>query len=178
VAPNDEDVVKGATMIVEKELNFSQLVLDSAKENFETMIFMSIEEVADPGEPIDGPLLMGTLTFCQALEGSFSMTCSEECARAMALSMLGMDPSEELSDEELHDAMGEVTNLIMESVKKNMQGHINDLSVSMPLVVCGEMPGNNLGEGAEKVSVFLSIQDEYLAELTLSYRHNVNHQIT
>lgn len=161
-------------MILEKEIEFAQLVLESARENFETMIFMAIEEVTEPGLSIKGASLMGTITFKEALEGCFSIACSKDCARAIALNMLGMDPSEELSDEEVSDAMGEVTNLIMGSIRKNLHEYIDDLVVSVPLVVSGKMLSNNLGEGSEKVMVHLNIEDEHLAELTMSYRNNIN----
>ena len=162
-------------MILEKEVDFAQIVLESARENFETMIFMPIEEVTEPGQSIAGNALMGTITFKQALEGCFSIACSKECALAIALNMLGMAPSEELSDEEVRDAMGEVTHLIMGSIKSNLHEYTKDLVVSAPLVVSGQTLGNNLGDGAEKVMVYVSIEDEHLAELTMSYRHNVNH---
>ncbi len=161
-------------MILEKELSFSRLLLESARENFETMIFMGVQEVDQPDQSIEGDVLMGTITFKEALEGSFSIACSNNCARAIALNMLGMDPSEELSHEEVCDAIGEVTNLIMGSIKKNLRGHINDLTLSVPWVTSGKTLDNNLGEGSQKVSVFLNIEDEHLAELTLSYRNNVN----
>ncbi len=162
-------------MILEKEVDFAQILLESARQNFETMIFMPIEEVTEPGQSIDGEALMGTITFKQALEGCFSIACSTECARSIALNMLGMEPSEELSDEEVCDAMGEVTNLIMGSIKCNLHEYIKDLVVSVPLVVSGQTLGNNIGDGAEKVMVYVRIEDEHLAELTMSYRNNVNH---
>lgn len=166
--------VKGAIMILEKEICFTKLVLDSARENFETMIFMEIEDISAPGLAVEGSALMGTITFKEQLEGCFSIACSLECAHAIALNMLGMDPSEELSKEEVSDAIGEVTNLIMGSIKKNLHGYIADLAVSVPLVVSGQTLDNNLGEGSHKITVFLSIDDKYLAELTMSYRNNLN----
>jgi chemotaxis protein CheX len=160
-------------MILEKEIEFTQLLISSARENFETMIFMGLEEATEPGLSIQGSSLMGTITFRESLEGCFSITCSTDCARMIALNMLGMDPSEELSLEEISDAIGEVTNLIMGSIKKNLNDYVDNLEVSIPLVVSGHILNNNLGEGAQKVTVFVNI-DEYLAELTMSYRNNVN----
>ena len=161
-------------MILEKEVDFAQIVLESARESFETMIFMPIEEVTEPGQSITGEALMGTITFKQALEGCFSIACSKECALAIALNMLGMAPSEELSDEEVCDAMGEVTHLIMGSIRRNLHEYTEDLIVSAPLVVSGQTLENNLGDGSEKVMVYVSIEDEHLAELTMSYRNNIN----
>ena len=164
-------------MMLEKEVNFAQIVLESARENFETMVFMAIEEVTEPGQSIKGASLMGTVTFKQALEGCFSIACSKDCAHAIALNMLGMDPSEELSDEEVCDALGEVTDLIMGSIKKNLHEYIDDLIVSAPRVVSGKTLNHNTDEAFEQVIVHLNIEDEYWAQLTMSYRDNVNCQM-
>jgi chemotaxis protein CheX len=164
-------------MILEKKVDFAQIVLESARENFETVIFMAIEEVAEPGQSIDGASLMGTITFKQALEGCFSIACSKDCAHAIALNMLGMDPSEELSDEEVCDAMGEVTDMIMGSIRKNLREYIDDLIVSAPMVVSGKTLNHNTDEACKQVVVHLKIEDEYFAQLTMSYCDNVNCQM-
>ena len=62
----------------------------------------------------------------------------------------------------------------MGSIKSNLHEYIEDLIVSVPLVVSGQTLGNNLGDGSEKVMVYVSIEDEHLAELTKSCRNNVN----
>lgn len=161
-------------MILEKEIDFTQLMLDSARENFETMIFMDIDEVKEPHQSIEGSSLMGVITFQTALEGSFSIACSRDCAGVIASNMLGMDPCEELSHQEVRDAMGEVTNMIMGSIKKNLRAYVDDLVVSIPMVVSGQTLDSALGDGSQKVTVLVTIDDEYLAELTMSYRNNIN----
>ena len=42
------------------------------------------------------------------------------------------------------------------------------------MVVSGQTLDSALGDGSQKVTVLVTIDDEYLAELTMSYRNNIN----
>jgi len=46
-----------------------------------------------------------------------------------------MEPTDEMSKEEISDAMGEVTNMIMGSIKSRIQDSIGNLEVSIPSAV-------------------------------------------
>ena len=81
-----------------------------------------------------------------------------------------MDSSEELSEEEICDAIGEVANMIMGSVKSRIQDNIGSLEVSIPSVVSGRKLENSLGDKASKILNKVNIEDEYIAELSLLYR--------
>ena len=163
-------------MMVEKEVDLAKIILASARENFQTMVFMPIEEVVEPGQSISGDALRGTIVFEETLEGCFSFACSKDCAHAMASNMLGMEPSEELSDEEVCDAVGEVTRLIMDSIDSHLHEYVDAPIVSVPPVVSGQTLVNNLGDSSEKVIVYVSIENKYLAELTMTVRNHVTRQ--
>jgi len=162
--------------MLEKEVDLAQIILASARENFETMVFMPIEEVVERGQFIAREALRETITFEEALEGCFSVACSKDCARAIASNMLGMEPSEELSNEEVRDALGEVANLIMDSIKSNLHESIDAPIVSVPPGVSGQTLVNNLGDDSEEVIVCVRIENKYLAELTMTYRNHVTRQ--
>ena len=89
--------------------------------------------------------------------------------------MLGMDSSEEISREDICDAIGEVTNMIMGSVKTRIQDCVGNVQVSIPMVVSGQEIETNLGKGAaKKVFVRVNIDSEYIAELVLLYKEGSN----
>ncbi len=52
-----------------EEMCLSKALLEGAKEVFETMIFMDLEECTDDDRQIEGDALMGTITFKKSLEG-------------------------------------------------------------------------------------------------------------
>ena len=154
------------------EVCLSDALLSGAKEVFETMIFMSLEKSSEPDRQIQGDALLGSITFKGNLEGCLAICCNVPCAKTIAVNMLGMDASEELDRGEVCDAIGEVANMVMGSIKSRVKSSIGNLEVSIPSVVSGRQLENNLGDGAGKILVEVSIEDEYIAEFSLLYRES------
>ena len=155
-----------------EDICLSDILLESAKEIFETMIFMDLAEVTEPDQDIDGDALLGSITFRGNLEGCLSICCGTACAQSIARNMLGLDADDELTEEDTCDAIGEVANMVMGSVKKRIADSFGDIQVSIPTVISGKKLKNNLGDETTKISIMVNIEDEYVAELSLLYRKN------
>ena len=84
--------------------------------------------------------------------------------------MLGMDGTDGLSEDDTCDAIGEIVNMVMGSVKSRVADSVGEISVSIPSVVKGQKLCNSLGDDSEKTSVKINIEDEYIAEILLLYR--------
>jgi len=149
-----------------------KVLIDSAKEVFETMVFMDLTEAAAPDQNVEGWALLGTITFKGSLEGCLAICCSTPCAQAIAINMLGMDTTEELTEEDTYDAIGEIANMVMGGVKSRLLENIDNLEIAIPSVISGKELRNSLGGGAEKTSVKVNIENEYVAELSLFYRES------
>lgn len=152
-------------------------LLDAAKEVFETMVFMAMEEAKDDASCLSSEstadaeaTLLGSITFKGSLEGCLGICCTTGCARTIAANMLGMDPSEEIGEDDISDAVGEVANMVMGAVKSRIQDEVGSIEVSIPSVVQGRKLKNSLGEGASRVSVAANIEEEYTARFSLLYR--------
>lgn len=152
------------------QLEISDVLLSGASEIFETMIFMDLEEASDQEQRVEGNSLLGSITFTGDLEGCVSICCSDSCAKAVAANMLAMDMDEEISEEEICDAIGEVTNMIMGSVKARLIETVGNLEVSIPSVVSGRMLENSHGEKAVQTRMPVNIAEEYTAELCMLVR--------
>jgi CheY-specific phosphatase CheX len=152
------------------EICLNETLLDAAKEIFETMIFVNFEECSNQEDTIEGDSLLGSITFKGGIEGCFAICCSVPCAKTIALNMLAMDPSEELSEAEISDAIGEVTNMIMGGVKSRILDTVGNIEVSIPVVTSGQGLENSLGEGTIKVSVKVKLDKNYIAEISILYR--------
>jgi len=150
----------------------NEMLLESAKEIFETMIFMDLTEITETGRDIEGETLLGSITFKGGMEGCLTICCNTSCAQSITRNMLGLDTDDEITDEDTCDAIGEVSNMLMGSVKKRMADSSGDIQVSIPTVVSGKELKNNLGDAAKKISTVLNIEEEYVAELSLLYREN------
>lgn len=154
------------------EVCFSAALLEGVKEVFETMIFMDIEESSEAEDKIENDSLLGSITFQGEIEGCLGIRCGMPCARTIAANMLGMDPGEEISQPEICDAIGEVSNMVLGSIKSRIQESAGELQVSIPTVVSGQNLENNLGEGASTILVKVNTGDEYVMELSFLYRQS------
>ncbi len=151
------------------EICFEDVLLESAKEVFETMIFMTVEQCPDC-IAVEGDSLLGSITFTGSIEGCMGISCDLECAKTIACNMLAMEGEDDISDGEIRDAIGEIANMVMGSLKANLlKQEVGNLEVSIPCVVSGKEITSSLGEEAREVALPIYI-DESVAELTLQYR--------
>ena len=151
------------------ELCLNDTLLKSAQEVFNSMISENIE-FCENEQDIESDSFLGSITFKGSLEGCLTICASLPCAKTIALKMLAMEPCEKLSEEEICDALGEITNMVMGSVKSRLQNTTNNMAVSIPTVVTGLKLQNSLGEGANKTSVKVRLESEYIAELSMLYK--------
>ena len=157
-----------------EQVCLNEVLIESTKEVFETMVFMDIAEAADQDQEVEGWTLLSTITFKGNMEGCLSICLNVPCAQTIAMNMLGMDTTEELTEEDTCDAIGEIANMVMGSVKSRLLaiGNVGNLEVSIPSVISGRQLRNNLGDMAKQASIKVSIEDEYVAGVSLLYREN------
>jgi chemotaxis protein CheX len=155
------------------QMCMNSVLLASAGEVFETMIFMDLDQCFDAEQQIQDSALLSTITFKGDLDGCLTICCSLDCARSIGINMLGMDPEEKIGQDEIYDALGEVVNMVMGSVKTRIQQNTGNINVSIPMVISGREIVTNLGEGsAIKTFVKVMIDSKYIAEFCLMYRDN------
>jgi len=148
-----------------------QALIDATREVFETMMFMTVEECNELYEGIGGTALLGSITFQGKIEGCLGICCSLDAARTIAKNMMGMNTREDLCEEEIADALGEVANMVMGSIKHRVAASGADIQVSIPTVVSGTELHNSLGDDAWEISRMVSL-DDAPARLILLYRES------
>jgi chemotaxis protein CheX len=150
----------------------SQLLLEAAQEIFETMVFMDIQPMDKASVQIGNDSLLGTISFAGNIEGCFDFRCDIACAKAVAAGMLGMDSVDELADEDANDAMGEIVNMVMGSIKAGDET-FSQVQVSIPTVIVGKGIEHSLGEHASHaMSAYVMIAETYPVELSLLWREH------
>ena len=150
----------------------SEAMIAGSREVFEKMIFMQIEGCSDTTSQMGGDVLLSSISFRNGIEGCLGICCNKDCARAIAINMLAMSPDDSISENEIKDALGEVANMVMGTVKTAIQSDLQHLQVSIPVVVTGRDLQNRIGEGTQSVSVTVTTSDNYIIELTLLYRES------
>lgn len=154
-------------------VSLKDALLSGAREVFETMVFMGLEESAEQTVTLNEETLLGMITFKGSLEGCLGVCCTVQCARTIAANMLGMDSSESLTENDINDAIGEIANMVMGALKTRIQEEIGTIEVSIPSVVQGHQLRNSLGERSEKLLIQTSLEGHAM-ELSLLYRESVN----
>ena len=150
----------------------SQLLLGAAQEIFETMVFMSIQPSDKASVQVGSDSLLGTISFAGDIEGCFDFRCDIACAKAVAAGMLGMDSVDELTGEDATDAMGEIVNMVMGSIKAGDETFAQ-VQVSIPTVIVGKEIEHSLGEHAtHAMSAYVTIAETYPVELSLLWREH------
>jgi chemotaxis protein CheX len=152
-----------------KQECFAEALLDGAREVFETMMFMTVDDAVEEGTQIQGEALLGSITFKGGIEGCLAVSCAMDCAKTIAINMLGMEPGEEVDEDETADAMGEVANMVMGSLKTRILETVGEINVSIPSVVTGNELISSLGEGSAKIDMMVNI-DEMPAKFSLLYK--------
>ena len=154
-------------------VSLKDAMVDGAREVFETMAFMALEEIEDQESSCcEDVTLLGSITFKGSIEGCLGIRCGMECARLIAANMLGTDPSGEMSENDINDAVGEVANMVMGAIKSRVQDEVGNMEVSIPSVIQGREMKHSLGDTAQEVNATVSIEEEYPAKFSLLYRES------
>jgi chemotaxis protein CheX len=115
----------------------ADIIFAAADEVFSSMLACKIkpvEEYSAPQEvPHDGVVSVVGLT--GAWVGNGYLTCTAPTASLLASRFL-MTEVDGVNDEVL-DALGELTNMIVGGAKNNLEEHLGAMQLSIPTVVCG-----------------------------------------
>ena len=155
-------------MIVQNTIS-PNVLLSAAQDIFETMVYTSIDPCEDPSPHIEGETLLGIITFNGDIEGCFGFCCDKVCAQAVAVDMLGLEPDRDLPVEDINDAIGEIVNMLMGSIKAGDQA-LSKVKVSIPTVVRGREIEHDLGHQTKQMTSHIRIADQHTAKLSLFWR--------
>lgn len=156
---------------METKLCMNDVVLSSASEIFETMMFMSIRGCDDSECEIEGNELIGSITFKgDKLEGALFIKAIEQSCGKIAAAMLGLDSPDEVGKTEISDALGEICNMVMGSVKARIIAEFGDFHVSIPSVVSGKLLETSINEKCDKTVIKAMVDEEFGIEFTIFYR--------
>ena len=137
---------------------------------FEMMVFMGVERLDPAGVDHHAEdSLLGMITFTGEVEGCFGLRLNNASAKAVAASMLGLDADEEVAEQDVHDAIGEIVNMVMGSIKAQ-QPTFQGAHVSIPTVIRGRQIEHHPGEGLTGIVDHVKIGDDFSAELSLHWR--------
>jgi chemotaxis protein CheX len=158
--------ISAATKFSEEEL--AKYVIDATKEVFTTMVMMDPADEYPLQEPVNRfkCSITGMVGFAGIYSGVISMHCPVNLAMKITSNMLGMECDE--VNEDLNDAIGEISNMLGGSVKQVLSKGGLDVKLSIPTVIAGEdYTVNSLSDSDCVVIPFIIDNDKFLVGLVL-----------
>ncbi len=120
-------------------VTLEEALWQSAKESFETMIMLPIERSENVEQEIEtSKSIVSSIAYTGSIKGAVTIICDSQSADKVARSMLMMTPEDELATEDIHDAIGEVTNLVIGGLKSRIAESVGQVEVSIPVVMEGK----------------------------------------
>lgn len=140
------------------------------REVFTTMVFMNVEDDASALEavPLDA-CVVASLSFMGPLDGSLDLCGSLPCARTITANLLAMDEEEPLGLPDIADAMGEIANMTLGSIKSRHEGWLGELMVSVPNVFTGKTIEHHLQEGERRIATRVALDDAFCLEIHMNF---------
>lgn len=119
-------------------LDLRGFISGAMAEVFDTMLSMDIDLAdGDAQADIDGERIVGSVGFAGKAVGSVSIQVKEAFARSITAAMLGMEEDEIEGDEEVHDVIGELSNMIGGDLKSRLCDGGLDCELSIPSIITG-----------------------------------------
>ena len=151
------------------DLSLSEVLIESAREVFETMIFMSVEETFDEDALLDEDTLNASILFKGTISGGMAINCTMGCAKEITANMLAMESGEEIPEDDMIDAMSELANLVMGSVKTRVFDIYGDIQVSIPSIITStQLKDKEVSATVD--SVLVEIDGANIAKLSIWHR--------
>jgi CheY-specific phosphatase CheX len=119
-------------------LDIKTLVGNAIKEVFATMFSMEVVILNGEQVRIDGgSRIVGSVGFAGDVMGNVNIHVNGNFARLMTAAMLDMDVSEIEGEEEVHDVIGELCNMIGGDLKSRLCDSGLPCKLSIPSITCG-----------------------------------------
>ena len=119
-------------------LDLETFISNALNEVFNTMLSMEVEPL-DKGSKVsmNGKRIVGSVSFVGDVMGSIKIHVDDTFARLMTAAMLGIELEEVKAEEDIHDAIGEFSNMIGGDLKSRLCDSGLPCELSIPTITSG-----------------------------------------
>jgi CheY-specific phosphatase CheX len=148
-------------------LAIKEYITNAVREVFDTMLAMDVETVDEQSLPNhNGNRIVGSIGFAGLVMGHLNLHVGQVFARRMTAAMLGMETDEIEGNEEIHDVIGELCNMICGDLKSRLCDQGLTCELSIPSITSGkEFTIEPQGWARSERYGFRSNQDTALVEI-------------
>ncbi len=120
-------------------LDLKGYVQNAVTDTFEAMLEMEVTFLDEiPKASSDVVQLVGSVSFAGKAMGSINLRLGGDFARLVTAAMLGMDEDEIEGDEEIHDVIGELSNIVGGDLKSRLCDAGMTCELSIPTITSGK----------------------------------------
>lgn len=148
-------------------MSIEEKVIGSTKEIFSSMVMMeiSVKRVMDYSGPLNNTIT-GMVGLAGIYRGVLAIHIPYPVAMAITASFLGMDVDE--INEDVHDAIGELANMLGGNVKTILSEKGRDIELSLPSTISGSEYSFQLDKEVDTVIIeFDTGQGQFMVEMVL-----------
>ena len=120
-------------------LDLKTYISNAVTSVFEAMLEMDVAFLDEiPNSLSDGLQIVGSVSFAGKAMGSINLHLSENFARLITAAMLDMEEDEIEGDEEVHDVVGELSNMVGGDLKSRLCDAGLTCELSIPTITSGK----------------------------------------
>lgn len=156
----------------------AQMIRTATDDVFGTMLGMTLKPEAPYIEHVPPEHFDGVVSFI-GMAGTWAGTGSICCSSQFACRLSGNFLMTELTevDEQVLDAIGELTNMILGNVKNEVELQLGPMGLSIPTVIHGQnFAARSLGRDAWTVVPFWSGEDRLEVKMCLTAKDHLPHE--
>jgi CheY-specific phosphatase CheX len=126
-------------MTLINSLDLKEYIANAVRHVFDTMLSMEVETVDAPSiANQNGNRIVGSIGFAGVVMGQLNLHVEEAFARRMTAAMLDMPIDEIEGNEEIHDVVGELCNMICGDLKSRLCDAGLTCELSIPSITSGK----------------------------------------
>ncbi len=119
-------------------LDLKSFVDTAVRDVFDTMLSMGVKGISpDSAAQLEKPLIVGTVGLSGLVLGNVHLRLPHRFAVQIAAAMLGMGPGEIGGEEDVHDVIGEVCNMVGGNLKSRLCDLGFNCQLTIPTITTG-----------------------------------------
>ncbi|MBL0702060.1 MAG: chemotaxis protein CheX [Desulfosarcina sp.] len=118
-------------------IDLKNCLVNAIADVFDTMLSMKVEAGESNPEEITNSRIVGTVGFAGKVMGCVNLHVGDAFAENITAAMLGMEPDEIETDEEIYDVIGELSNMVGGDLKSRLCDAGFECQLSIPSTTSG-----------------------------------------